>query len=387
MKIIIFSTAYYPYIGGAEVAVKEITDRIVSAEFEMITVRLKKSDAREEQIGKIKVYRLGFGLGRIDKFLFPFRAANLANKLHKEKKYDIIWSIMASFSGFAALFFKKKNLDVKFLLTLQEGDDLGKIERKVWLARFWFKQIFTKADYIQCISNYLAQWARKMGAVCPVEVVPNGANFQFSIFNFQTIPNDTIFNFKKQLGITNNEKVILTTSRLVKKNGLADLVEAVALCVMRYALCVTLVICGTGVELNNLKSKIKNLKLENRVKFVGFVPLLELSGYYAAADVFCRPSLSEGLGNSFLEAMAAEVPVVATPVGGIPDFLEDGKTGWFCKVRDPQSIAEKIQYILDEKNKDEVEWVVKNAKELVEKKYNWDNIAIQMNNIFNKLTN
>jgi len=93
------------------------------------------------------------------------------------------------------------------------------------------------------------------------------------------------------------------------------------------------------------------------------------------------------LGNSFLEAMAAEVPVVATPVGGIPDFLEDGKTGWFCKVRDPQSIAEKIQYILDEKNKDEVEWVVKNAKELVEKKYNWDNIAIQMNNIFNKLTN
>jgi len=92
------------------------------------------------------------------------------------------------------------------------------------------------------------------------------------------------------------------------------------------------------------------------------------------------------LGNSFLEAMAAEVPVVATPVGGIPDFLEDGKTGWFCKVRDPKSIAEKVKYILDEKNKGEVEQVVKNAKELVEKKYNWNDISQKMQNIFNKLS-
>ena len=301
---------------------------------------------------------------------------------------------MASFSGFAALFFKKKHPEVKFLLTLQEGDDLAKIEHKVWLVKFWFKQIFTKADYIQCISNYLATWAKKMGATCPVEVVSNGTNFQFSIFNFQTIFNDTILNFKKQLGITNNEKVILTTSRLVEKNGIADLISATHLLVTRppageagYSLLVALVICGSGPELQNLKSKIKNLKLEDKVKFIGFVEPKELPKYYTIADVFCRPSLSEGLGNSFLEAMSLSVPVVATPVGGIPDFLQDGVTGYFCEVNNPQSIAEKIKYVLDDKNSEVVKKITENARAMVEEKYNWDKITIKINNIFNKLSN
>ena len=111
----------------------------------------------------------------------------------------------------------------------------------------------------------------------------------------------------------------------------------------------------------------------------------ELPKFYAAADVFCRPSLSEGLGNSFLEAMAAGAPVVATPVGGIPDFLQDGKTGWFCRVNDPASIAEKIKYILDEQNKHKVTEVINNAKQMVLEKYSWDGIAAQMANIFKTL--
>ena len=118
---------------------------------------------------------------------------------------------------------------------------------------------------------------------------------------------------------------------------------------------------------------------------MGFVKPEELPKFYAIADVFCRPSLSEGLGNSFLEAMAAGVPVVATPVGGIPDFLRDGKTGWFCRVNDPASIAEKIKYILDEQNKAEAQKVINNAKQMVLDKYDWDGIAGQMENIFKAL--
>ncbi len=399
MKALIFSTAYFPHVGGAEVAVKEITDRIGDVNFsaqggvfswDMITVRLNKKDLSQEKIGNINVYRIGWGLGKIDKLLFPFRASKLANKLHKKEKYDIIWSIMASFSGFATLFFKKKNPDVKFLLTLQEGDDLEQIEKKVWLVKKWFKQIFTRADYIQAISNYLADWAKKMsaqgrfasggGVHCPIEVVPNGINFQFPITNDHSISNDQFSNLKQKLDISRDEKVILTTSRLVEKNGIIDLIKAFSI------LNIKLIICGDGKEQNKLKKLTEKLKIESKVKFVGFVKPQELSKYYAIADVFCRPSLSEGLGNSFLEAMAYNVPVVATPVGGIPDFLKDGETGWFCKVKDPESIAEKIKYILDEKNKSEVEQVVKNAKKLVEEKYNWEKIAIEMRNIFKKIS-
>ena len=83
--------------------------------------------------------------------------------------------------------------------------------------------------------------------------------------------------------------------------------------------------------------------------------------------------------------MAAGVPVIATPVGGIVDFLQDKKTGWFCEVKNPESIAEKISYILDEKNKVEVEQVIFNAKKMAQEKYSWDKIAGKMGGIFIKI--
>ncbi|MCG2697941.1 glycosyltransferase, partial [Candidatus Parcubacteria bacterium] len=183
-----------------------------------------------------------------------------------------------------------------------------------------------------------------------------------------------------------NEKVIITTSRLVKKNGINDLIKAIKQTTDdRRHTTVKLLICGIGEDEKKLKDLAKDLKIENKVMFLGQVDHKDLPKYLWMSDIFCRPSLSEGLGNSFLEAMAAGLPVVATPVGGIPDFLEDGKTGWFCKVRDPDSIAEKIKYILDEKNKEEVERVVKNAKKMVEEKYNWDSISVKYKEIFNNL--
>jgi len=382
MRILIFSTAYWPHVGGAEIAVKEITDRLRDIDFSMVTIRLDRQDKKEEQVGNIKVYRVGWGLGKLtspvgklDKLLFPFRAVRLANKLHRQNGYDIIWSIMASYSGFAALFFKKKNPEIKFLLTLQEGDDLAQVKKKVRLVKKWFKQIFQQADYIQAISNYLAKWAKKMEAKCPVEVVPNG--IQVTSNKLQ------VTNIKKELNVNEGDKIVLTTSRLVEKNGIEDLINAVSqLSITNYKL----LIVGDGDLSKDLKQLTKDLKIEDKVLFMGFVQPNELSKYYVAADVFCRPSITEGLGNSFLEAMAYEVPVIATPVGGIPDFLEDGKTGWFCRVKDPASITEKIKYIFDEKNKSEVEKVKDNAKQMVLDEYNWDIIFNQMKNIFQKLT-
>ena len=95
--------------------------------------------------------------------------------------------------------------------------------------------------------------------------------------------------------------------------------------------------------------------------------------------------MSEGFGNVFVEAMAAGVPVVATPVGGIVDFLRDGETGWFCQAGQPESIAAKMEYILNERNKEEVERVVAKAKEMVEKEYTWDKVVEQMRSIFQGL--
>ena len=103
----------------------------------------------------------------------------------------------------------------------------------------------------------------------------------------------------------------------------------------------------------------------------------------ALADVFVRPSLSEGLGNVFLEAMAAGLPIIGTPVGGILDFLKDGETGLFCRIKNPKSIAEKIKEILSDDRLREK--LIQNGQKLAEEKYSWDIIARQMEKIFKKI--
>ncbi len=360
-RIVIFTTAYLPFIGGAEIAVKELTERLLDFEFVVITPRLKPSLPAEELIGRTKVIRVGRG-NWFDKLLFWYNGEKVARK---QSSFDLIWAVMASYGGLAALRYKKKNPTIPFFLNLQEGDSVYHIySRALWVWP-WFKQVFKRADYIQTLSNYLADWAKKMGACCPVTVVPNGVALTESA------------GIKK----TAKEKIILSVSRLVKKNGLEDLVKAMTFLPNEYVLWIV----GDGVLRPKLEALIKKKHLETRVVLKGEVVNEKLPELYGQASVFVRPSLSEGLGISFLEAMQLGVPVIATRVGGIPDFLQAGVTGWYCRVRDPSSIATQITYVLAEKNALEVERVVQTAKNLISQKYSWEVVTNQMKKIFNLL--
>ena len=82
--------------------------------------------------------------------------------------------------------------------------------------------------------------------------------------------------------------------------------------------------------------------------------------------------------------MASGVPVVATRVGGIVDFLFDNQTGFFCEVKNPKSIADKVNEILS--NQDLRDKVVENARKMVKEKYDWNIISKDMvHNVFNKI--
>jgi len=376
-KILIISLAYHPFVGGAEVAIKEITDRLASDfDFDMITCNLDGRQKDFERLGNISVYRIG--AGKWSKYLFPWQAYRKALELQKKNNYSLVWAMMANQAGWAAKKFKNRFPAVKYLLTLQEGDSDFDIWLRTWFIRPLYKNIYRRADYIQAISNFLANRAKKLGAKCPIEVVPNGVDSEW----FTQMDYDDLFRLRKSQMFGGHS--ILTTSRLVKKNGVEYLIRAMSNIDGR------LNILGDGKLSRKLKRLSKELKIENKVQFLGFVNKEKILDSLIDASVFCRPSLSEGLGNSFLEAMAVKIPVIATPVGGIPDFLKDtgpDQTGWFCEVRNPHSIAEKINYVLDEKNQPEVKRVVENARRLVEEKYDWRKIASEMNTIFAQAIN
>lgn len=350
-KVLIFSLFYYPnYIGGAEVAIKEITDRISPEEYEFDMITLRKGDSRFERIGNINVYRI-CNL----KVIYPFVAFWKALQLHKNNKYDLVWSMMASYAGLAGYLFKKFNSRTKFLLTLQEGE-FGKIKFIEPIIR----GVIRSADHIQVISNFLKDWALKKGATCPITVVPNAVDLN-------------LFSNEVEKSKTNYIQLI-TTSRLVKKNAVGDIIDSLTYLPEN----IKLLILGTGELENELKSKVKDLMLGDRVNFLGYIPHKEMPKYLHSSDIFIRPALSEGFGNSYIEAMASRIPVIATPVGGIVDFLKDGETGLFCEVNNPRSIAQKVDKLL--KDKESYDHIVRNAYEMVKSKYDWNIIANDMKN-------
>jgi glycosyltransferase involved in cell wall biosynthesis len=382
-RALVFSLVYYPrFIGGAEVAVKEITDRISSDEIEFDMITLRKHAPAFNRVGNVNVYRVGFSwLGGstksskifpLSKLLFPFLVFFKALKLHRKQKYDFTWPIMASYAGFAALLFKKINKDVPIVLTIQEGDNF---ERRDGIFSPMFRAIFKSADHIQAISNFLAEWAKKKGAKCPVDVVPNGVDVELFTRGISIAEESDL---KSKLDKKDGDVFLITTSRLVMKNGVANIVDSLT----HLPDNVKLFVLGTGILENDLKAQVAYRKLEERVKFLGFIAHKDMPQYLHVSDIFVRPSLSEGLGNSFLEAMAAGIPVIATPVGGIPDFLTDGETGLFCEVNNPQSIAQKVEKLI--KDKESREYIVKNAKKMVEERYSWERVAGEMKRIFNK---
>jgi len=237
----------------------------------------------------------------------------------------------------------------------------------------WHLLPFKKADYLTVISNYLYNRALRNGVKVPIEIVPNGVDLE----KFNRVKGAP---FDHDLGIKLNEKVIITVSRLVKKNGVDDLIKAGQYLKLPFKI----LIIGSGPDEKKLKRLTKKLDLEEKILFLSHIQYDDLPKYYSIADVFVRPSLSEGLGNVFLEAMAAGVPIIGTSVGGIPDFLQDRETGLFCQVRNPKSIAQKIEEILiDEPLR---ETIIRKGRQLVSQKYNWSNISQQMEQIYQKLS-
>jgi glycosyltransferase involved in cell wall biosynthesis len=173
--------------------------------------------------------------------------------------------------------------------------------------------------------------------------------------------------------------VIITSSRLVTKNAVDNIIKTIPLLDSTYKL----LIAGDGAERKSLEKLSRDLKVSDRVKFMGFVSHKDLPSSIQSSDVFVRTSRSEGLGNSFLEAMACRIPVIATRVGGIPDFLIDGETGLFCNVDDPKDLSQKICSIF--RDQDFKNNMISKAQDMVADMYTWDSISYKIGVILSLL--
>jgi L-malate glycosyltransferase len=146
-----------------------------------------------------------------------------------------------------------------------------------------------------------------------------------------------------ELWLPVNAPIVGATGALTGEKGHRHLVDAASL-VVREVPDARFVILGEGDHRAALERQIKDLRLEKHVFLPGF--RADVLGFLRSFDLFVMPSISEGLGTSLLDAMAAEKATVATRTGGIPEVVVDGETGLLVPPRDHQALAQAIARLL-----------------------------------------
>ena len=143
--------------------------------------------------------------------------------------------------------------------------------------------------------------------------------------------------------LATGEIVLGTAGRLVELKGLEYLIRAVAALQNEFP-ALRVEIAGSGPEKERLEKEVNLAGLAERIKFLGWID--EISTVLPRWDVFVMPSLEEGFPIAALDAMAAGLPVIATAVGGVPELIEDGKTGWLVPPRDVEALTARLQILL-----------------------------------------
>lgn len=178
--------------------------------------------------------------------------------------------------------------------------------------------------------------------------------------------------------------VIGTVKSLEHNYGIEYLISAFSLLVEKYpALSLKLLIVGGGSMKVALKEYAVEKKVDERTVFTGPVPFSEVPSYQNMLDIAVFPSVSESFGVSVLESSACEKPVVVSNVGGLPEVVKDGETGFIVEGQNPSQIAEAIEKLLF--NKSLREQLGKNGRKRVMEDYNFSDNVNQMVEIYNRV--
>jgi len=229
-------------------------------------------------------------------------------------------------------------------------------------------RIYNQLDWwsLQTADQVLTSSAAFVEELARKGVQPNRIHVQhMPIPPFARVPEERKAKLRHQLGFDDRTRVVLSVGRLSREKGHADLVRAFP--TIRELVSgspLRLVLVGEGPERFRIEELCRSLKLTDAVILAGQKD--DIGPYYAIADVFVLPSLSEGCPNVLLEAMAAGVPVVATAVGGVPEVVTSGKDGILVKKHDGNGMASATAQLLrDQQLRDRL---VSFAREIVLRK-------------------
>jgi L-malate glycosyltransferase len=252
-----------------------------------------------------------------------------------------------------------------FIVSVWGSDVFDFPEISAW-HRALLRFNLTRADRILSTSMVMARQTNKFTHK-PVDVTPFGVDIhQFSPLRRAAHP-----------GI-----VVGTVKTLEPKYGIEYLLHAFKLLSGRNPqLTLNLLVVGGGPQREQLESLAATLKIKESVTFTGYVPYREIARCHNMIDISVFTSISESFGVAAVEASACGNPVVASDVGGLPEVVEHGVTGFIVPPRDPHKTADAIEkLVLDGSLR---ACMGSAGRQRVKKLFNWDDNVSQMIEIYN----
>jgi colanic acid/amylovoran biosynthesis glycosyltransferase len=201
----------------------------------------------------------------------------------------------------------------------------------------WLPEKFRRASFVVCISDFCrSQVSRNVEAEFwdRLEVVHCGVDLD-------------VFSPLRRVPAPGGGLRVLTIGRLAAEKGHVHLLQAIARLV-HGGRDVTLTLVGDGPERERLRDLARALRIEDRVSMPGAVGQDDIVDYYARADVFCLPSFAEGVPVVLMEAMAMELAVVASRIMGIPELVDDQRSGLLVAPAREDLLVEALERLADD---------------------------------------
>jgi glycosyltransferase involved in cell wall biosynthesis len=361
MKILMLNYEYPPLGGGAANANKHIIEQMADRnDLEVDLVTSSEDGYEVEQFSdNINIYKLDVKKDeihhwtQIEVLRYMFKGLLKSRKLEKKNDYDMIHAWFGFPCGFMARILRKP-----YLVALRGSDVPGYNERfgiQYIFLKPIIKNVWKKAGKIVPNSNGLKQLAKETLDI-DMQVIPNGIDTD----KFQPANNEEEGN-----GDESEKKLkLLCVSRLTPRKRINDIMEAIQ------DLDVELTVIGQGDQEEELKEKMAELGIEEKMEFMGYVPHEQLPEKYREADIFVMPSLNEGMSNTILEAISSGLPIITTQVGGTDELIDEN--GHIVDKKSPKQIKEAIKDYM--KNPEKLERHRKKSRNIAET-MSWERVT------------
>lgn len=356
MKVLLACMDFPPNVGGVAAHVYELGRALVRLghEVRVASLRLPADAPALEDLDGMDVRRATAG----PRWLWQHRLRRLIADAVAEFRPDVI-----HVHGLRPLR-PARGLGVPVVFTNHTSGFLMRLER----GRFWARRlgrIMAHAAITIAPSHELEEASIRAGFPCArTRYIPNGVDAGRFRPDVDGAP------VRTALGIPADAMVVLAARRMVPKNGVRYLAAA-AKGFVRDG--VVLVLVGDGEERPLVERILAEDGIADRVILTGARGNAEMPGFYAASDVVVLPSLREATSIAGLEAMATGRPLVGSRVGGIPELIEDGRTGLLVPPADPDALAAAVCRLLDDPD------LRKKAGDLarlrVVEQFSWDVVA------------